>query len=67
MLAAGGGHSSEYESIVFYHNNTPKWTETFKVGVVIRSCDLSCDMEWLFFFVCVCSFLFLLSCSLMLI
>ena len=33
MLAAGDRRSNEYESFVFYHNNTPKWTETFKVGV----------------------------------
>lgn len=32
-MAAGDRRVNEYESFVFYHNNTPKWTETFKVGV----------------------------------
>ena len=31
ILGAGATPLTEYESFVYYHNNTPKWNETFKV------------------------------------
>ena len=42
VLGAGATPIHEYESFIFYHNNTPKWNETFKVYIYmymyIRTC-----------------------------
>ena len=38
VLGAGAPSCGEYESFIFYHNNSPRWSETFKVGVVIITC-----------------------------
>ena len=31
FLGAGGPSLTEYQSIIFYHNSSPKWNETIKV------------------------------------
>uniref|UniRef100_A0A1B0CEY6 Dedicator of cytokinesis protein 1 n=1 Tax=Lutzomyia longipalpis TaxID=7200 RepID=A0A1B0CEY6_LUTLO len=35
-LGAGNGMSSEYKSVIYYHEDKPKWNETFKVQVPIE-------------------------------
>ena len=32
FLGAGGSSVTEYQSIIFYHNSSPKWNETIKVN-----------------------------------
>uniref|UniRef100_A0A1L8DMR3 Putative signaling protein n=1 Tax=Nyssomyia neivai TaxID=330878 RepID=A0A1L8DMR3_9DIPT len=42
-LGAGNGMSSEYKSVIYYHEDKPKWNETFKVQVPIdefKQCHL---------------------------
>lgn len=31
FLGAGGPSLTEYQSVIFYHNSSPKWNETIKV------------------------------------
>lgn len=31
FLGAGGASATEYQSVIFYHNSSPKWNETIKI------------------------------------
>jgi hypothetical protein len=33
VLGAGAGTTHEYVSFIYYHNNNPKWKETFKLAI----------------------------------
>lgn len=35
-IGAGTENTSEYQSLIYYHEDKPKWSETFKVDVPIE-------------------------------
>ena len=47
-FGCGGDMMSEYKSMVYYHEDNPKWFETFKV------CYMSVDNLMLINFACDC-------------
>lgn len=57
MLGAGGRQANEYESFIFYHNNTPKWAETFKVGVSVSHVMYHLTFVLVHVTVCSCPYL----------
>lgn len=43
-FGCGGDMMSEYKSMVYYHEDKPKWFETFKVSGSWRSCTFPLDI-----------------------
>nr|AKO62845.1 mbc isoform a [Prodiamesa olivacea] len=49
VISQGGGASlvSEYRSIIYYHEDRPKWNETFKINVPIEE-FAKCHLKFMF-------------------
>lgn len=49
VITQGGGApmSSEYRSVIYYHDDKPKWNETFKINVPIEE-FIRCHLKFMF-------------------
>ncbi len=49
VITQGGGASmtSEYHSVIYYHEDKPKWNETFKIDVPIEE-FIKCHLKFMF-------------------
>jgi hypothetical protein len=49
VITQGGGApmSSEYRSVIYYHEDKPKWNETFKINVPIEE-FIKCHLKFMF-------------------
>ncbi|RWS31375.1 hypothetical protein B4U80_06775 [Leptotrombidium deliense] len=47
-FGAGAEFTSEYKSVVYYHDERPKWMETIKISVPVEACDPKCHLKFLF-------------------
>lgn len=49
VISKGGGASmtSEYHSVIYYHDDKPKWNETFKINVPIEE-FIKCHLKFMF-------------------
>ncbi|RWS13623.1 hypothetical protein B4U79_02826, partial [Dinothrombium tinctorium] len=47
-FGAGADFMSEYKSVVYYHEERPKWMETIKVSVPVEACDQKAHLKFTF-------------------